>query len=1020
MAAVGNSSRKPAGESPSGEGSLGGCTTTNMITYRVSISAVTIRIPVFVEGVKLQAVVDSGAEVSVLSSARYLDISSESRPSLLPSSVNLLVAEQGRTLHTEGFIQARVQIDQVKFQSPLHVAPISEDLLLGSDILDSQDIVVSSRRGLQIGSKWVPCEVKRRCLNVCRAEVAVPETVDIQPHHEMVIPVPVPDVLSNEPQETVLEPIAEDTRGLIIARSLVDPSIGVIPIRMANLGDQPIRLRKGQPVGVLEPVEAVASVGAPSTNIRMVGAKWGTEKTAPRPDNKLACSRTPDDESIAATTDEDYNVKNDSASSLRVDEKPSAATIEAEAELVPEHLQSLYTSTAADVHTAAVRLRLKQLLIRRQGAFARHKLDLGNFSEIKHEIDTGFAAPVKQRVRPTPRGFEGEEKKCIEDQLEAGVIRPSSSPWAAPTVLVRKSDGSVRFCIDYRKLNDRTRKDAYPLPKISLCLDSLGGSRFFTTLDLQSGYWQISMAEDDIPKTAFITKYGLFEYTKMPFGLCSAGSTFQRCVELIMRGLQWQTILIYLDDIIVIGRSMEENLMRLEEVLERLEKAGLKLKPSKCQILQREVLFLGHLVSELGVQPNPRLIESVKSWPVPTDRKGVQQYLGLVNYYRRFVPRFSDIAEPLTSLTSKEVEFQWGDEAQSAFDALKEALCTAPVLSFPLDEGDFILDTDASAVGIGAVLQQVQDNEEKVIAYGSKKLSRQQRRYCVTRRELLAIVVFLREFRNYLLGKPFTIRTDHGSLTWLLHFKEPQGQLARWIEYIYQFKFVIVHREGRKHANADALSRIPTPQGTCDQYRADVQLHELPCGGCRHCTARDAEWSTFLAEVDDVVPLNGACRRIETRSPTKRHAKKLAEVKPSGPNVSSGILGPSETNSPAHAPPVRNWTGRSMDEIRSAQQNDPEMRQVREWVVTQTKPSREVAASLSPATRAMWLNFEMFELREGILFLKWVDNSLAQKPTLRLAIPKDLRTQVLTLCHDSVFSGHLGVRKTILLARPHC
>ena len=248
-----------------------------------------------------------------------------------------------------------------------------------------------------------------------------------------------------------------------------------------------------------------------------------------------------------------------------------------------------------------------------------------------------------------------------------------------------------------------------------MCLDSLSGAQYFSNLELQSGYWQICMNEADIPKTAFMTKYRLYEYTKMPFGLCWAGSTFQRCMELVLRGLQWQTLLIYLDDVIVIGSSIEENLDRLDEVLRCLEEVGLKLKPSKCSLLQREVLFLGHLVSWFGVQPNPKLIQSVMEWKVTTNRKEVQQYLGLVNYYRRFVPAFSDIAVPLTELTSKHIEF-WNDGAQEAFLKLKEALCSAPILSFPMDSGDFVLDTDASAISIGAVLQQ--NGEERVISYG--------------------------------------------------------------------------------------------------------------------------------------------------------------------------------------------------------------------------------------------------------------------------------------------------------------
>ena len=213
--------------------------------------------------------------------------------------------------------------------------------------------------------------------------------------------------------------------------------------------------------------------------------------------------------------------------------------------------------------------------------------------------------------------------------------------------------------------------------------DSFGSVQYFSTLDLQSGYWQIQVAKEDVPKTAFITKYGLYEYLKMPFGLCNAPSTFQRCMELVFRGLQWKTLLIYLDDIIILGSSMDENLERLDEALARLEDAHLKLKPSKCKLLQTEVLILGHIVSAQGMKPNPRLVEAVKDWDVPRNRKDVQRFLGLCNYYRRFFPHFSNLANPLTHLTNKNVDFQWTTETQQSFDALKAALCVAPLLAFP-------------------------------------------------------------------------------------------------------------------------------------------------------------------------------------------------------------------------------------------------------------------------------------------------------------------------------------------------
>ena len=507
----------------------------------------------------------------------------------------------------------------------------------------------------------------------------------------------------------------------------------------------------------------------------------------------------------------------------------------------------------------------------------------------------------------------------------------------------------------------------------------------------------------------------------MPFGLCSAPSTFQRCMELIFRGLQWRTILIYLDDLIILGKTPAENLDNLNEVLGLLRGAGLKLKPSKCHILQREVLFLGHVVSEDGMRPNPRLVESVRDWVAPTSRREVQQFLGLANYYRRFVPMFSNIAAPLSALTSKDVVFHWDEETQTAFELLKQALCSAPILSFPREEGNFVLDTDASALGVGGILHQVQDGEERVLAYGSKKLNRQQRNYCVTRRELLAIVVFLREFRNYLLGQHFLLRTDHSSLVWLTCFKEPQGQLARWLEYISQFKFDIVHRAGAKHANADALSRIPSEGVSCDEFRPDVPLKDLPCGGCPYCARRHQEWSDFAENVDDVMPLSRTCRQVVTRSQAKEgHESVQPEVLPShqegdshgekGPVPASGAAGPGSALQVARP----SWAqGLTLAELRKAQMEDPALGLAHGWLTNGTKPSREAASALSPEARAYWLNFKSLTLFEGVVHLVWVDPVKVNSEVKKLVVPQSLRPRVLNSCHDAIFAAHLGVKKTV-------
>ena len=281
-------------------------------------------------------------------------------------------------------------------------------------------------------------------------------------------------------------------------------------------------------------------------------------------------------------------------------------------------------------------------------------------------------------------------------------------------------------------------------------------------------------------------------------------------MDLILTGLQWKECLVYLDDVIVLGRSFQEHLCNLRSVFQRLREAGLRLKPSKCSFLQSQVQYLGHVISRSGIATDPKKTEKVASWPTSTSKSEVQKFLGFTGYYRRFVKDFASVARPLHRLTERNTSFLWTDDCQRAFDELRQRLCSAPVLAFPDFTRQFILDTDASDVGIGAVLSQKdEEGREQVIAYGSRALSKSERRYCVTRRELLAVVEFTRLYRVYQVGRKFILRTDHGSLTWIRNFRDPEGQLARWLERLQELDFDVVHRQGRAHTNADALSRLP-------------------------------------------------------------------------------------------------------------------------------------------------------------------------------------------------------------------
>ena len=450
---------------------------------------------------------------------------------------------------------------------------------------------------------------------------------------------------------------------------------------------------------------------------------------------------------------------------------------------------------------------VKEFLIQHAILFANDDKELGKTGVVKHKIRTGDRVPIKQPLRRIPVSIREEVDKHIDDMLERDVIEPSVSPWAAGVVLAKTKDGTTRFCVDYRKLNDATIKDAYPLPRIDESLDHLSGAQWFSTLDLCSGYWQVELEPEDKAKTAFVTKRGLFQFNVMPFGLCNAPATFERLMETVLSGLQWDICLIYLDDIIVIAKTFEEMLKNLQQVFGRLSSAGLKLKAKKCHLLSEKVDFLGHVVSSGGIAIDPKKTDTMKNWEEPSNASGIRSFLGHCSYYRRYIKDFAAIAKSLNKLTEKSKNFIWTDECQQAFNSLKSKI-HSPILAYPNFKEPFVLDTDASNDdATGAVLSQIIDGKERVVAYASRILSKSQRKYCVTRKELLAVIYFVKYFRYYLYGKKFTIRTDHSSLKWLLNFKNPEGQLARWTEVLNTYDMVIEHRPGSQHKNADALSR---------------------------------------------------------------------------------------------------------------------------------------------------------------------------------------------------------------------
>ena len=729
-------------------------------------------LPGFLGGSRVMWLIDTGAARSVLSFEVYNSLPASVKFSLSSenSAIALADGQQAKT-YCVGHVVMR--LGNSEFQMHVIVAEIEDEGILGMDFLSQVDsrIDIATNQPSINGEVFDCSDFKNQPLS---SRCMVRRSTMIEPNTEVIVPVLVHkrsfnlDLQSSQLGTRLLEPCLNShlqQKGLYVARTLVDVTEDrVVPLRVFNVSNEVFHLAAETVIALAKPVTDVTSLDLNQENH----------------DGAMGQAR----------------VINEHVSQGAVDMT------------LPKALQEVL-ERSTDNLTDSETERLQGLLFNYQHVFSISDGDLGTTHMVQHRIDTGNALPIRIQPRRTSPWKHDEIERQVTNLLQQGKVMESSSPWSFPVVLATKKDGSQRLCVDYRQLNAVTIKDAFPLPRVDDSLAALSGSRWFSTLDLASGYWLVAMDAGTQEKAAFVTSSGLYQWTVMPFGLCNAPSTFARLMELVLKGLHWKICLIYLDDVIVMGRTFEEELERLKEVFERLARAGLKLKPKNCFLFQKRVSYLGHVVTEEGIAADPEKVEQVRTWPTPENSTEVKSFLGLASYYRRFIPDFSTIAKPLYKLTEAKAEFAWTEQCQLAFDSLKGLLTSGRVLAYPTREGKFVLDTDASDHGIGAVLSQFQDGVEKPIAFASRTLSKSERNYCVTRRELLAIVEFVKQHRHYLQGTRFCIRTDHAPLRFVVQAKDPEGQLARWIDYLSTFDFEIQYRSGQRHLNADALSRRP-------------------------------------------------------------------------------------------------------------------------------------------------------------------------------------------------------------------
>lgn len=469
------------------------------------------------------------------------------------------------------------------------------------------------------------------------------------------------------------------------------------------------------------------------------------------------------------------------------------------------------------------------LLNNYKSVFAQDITELGQCGIIQHEIHLTDPVPTRQKPYRVPYHLKNEMRKQINTLLEAGIIQPSKSSFAAPVLLVKKGDDSYRLVADLRKLNSKTVPDNFPLPNLNEMIDTLAGAKYFTTMDLTSGFHQMLLHPNSTHLTGITTEFGLFEYKRLPFGLRNASSSFQRLMSIVLDGLSDLQVGVYIDDICIAACSFQQHLHRLELVLQRLLAANLKVKPSKCAFLQFEISFLGHTVKEGKVLPDSKNLKSIKDALPPNSKKKVRSFLGLTGFYRKFIPNYSKIALPLTNLTKDKVNFIWSEKEQEAFEMLKNYLISEPCLHLPDFARPFCIFTDASKYAIGCFLAQ----EDPItgfphpIAFASRKLNDAEISYATVEKECLSLVFSITHFKNYLYGAPFKVYSDQQCLSKVKNFKDPTSRIARWFLTLQQYDYTIVYKPGRLNFMADYLSRATYPSDKIQKERVPEEVHNI-------------------------------------------------------------------------------------------------------------------------------------------------------------------------------------------------
>ena len=643
-------------------------------------------------------------------------------------------------------------------------------------------------------------------------------------------------------------------------------------------------------------------------------------------------------------------------------------------------------------------------------SFALHEDEDGHCETETHRINLTDDIPVKIPYRTIPRQFYQEVKEHLESLLRRRIARESKSSYSSPIVIARRKNGKLRICNDYRQLNKKTIKDAYPLPRITETLDQLSNAKEYCVLDLKGAFNQVGVHEKDKHKTAFATPWGLYEYNRLPYGLCNSSAVFQRLMSTIFRKELSDFMLVFLDDIIIYANSFKEMVGRLRTVLEKLQEHGLKVEPSKCRFFQKRVEYLGHIISAEGIETDPKKVAAISQWPVPKNHDELRTFIAKVGYYRRYIDRFSQRAAILNQLVNEDpnkgkksktgrrkkkevVQWMWTEDHQAAFDDLKEALVSAPVLGYADYTQPFIVETDGAGTGLGAVLSQVQNGRTRVIAYASRGLRGSERNYSKfssMKLELLAMKwAICDKFRDYLLGSQFTVFTDNNPLSYVMSSAKLKAVEQKWVADLSRFNFTVKYRSGKENANADALSRRPHPDPESDEDEDTVEEIEMQAV---QEDLTDGSHRTIVFG-PTLVPM-------ELQEVMNVEATRTLEVSAS-----------SITQDPDMSQRLVMLT---QQDLMQEQRRDPDVNQIIEWGPGKQKPVGKETKGCSSTVRTMLRQWHKFKMQDGLLYRTMKESRVSQE-TQQLVVPARLRQEVMLGLHDRM--GHQGTDRSEALIR---